>query len=189
MHWLRLSVEISGLLWSYAQLLHILRLIFVEVFLFERLCRKNNSSILKARQSDINYRLIATSSEMQPFAKCDITLQVIHQVQVIHHHYTDFFGSFQTYATFSPGFLLYLMLMSKRKKDLGDDFGPYAFIQDLCWPLMQGSRVLFQTWIICKVGALILFKINMAEKDVHCAHTYCSLDCNFSFCMDFLHHW
>ena len=31
------------------------------------------------------------------------------------------------------------------------------------------------------------FKTNMAEKDVCREHTLCSLDCNFSFCMDFLH--
>ena len=43
-------------------------------------------------------------------------------------------------------FLISLMLMSnvKKLKDPGDEFGPYAFVQDLCWLLMQGSRVLFQ---------------------------------------------
>ena len=40
-------------------------------------------------------------------------------------------------------------------------------------------------WIIWKIGTVILFKTNMAEKDVCRAHTFCSLDCNFSFSTDF----
>ena len=34
-------------------------------------------------------------------------------------------------------------------------------------------------WIIWKIKSVILFKRNMAEKDVCHAHTFCSLDCNF----------
>ena len=56
-------------------------------------------------------------------------------------------------------------------------------------PLTQGSRVLFRMWVIWKIGAIILFKRNMAEKDVCRAHMFRSLGCNFSFCRDFLHHW
>ena len=36
--------------------------------------------------------------------------------------------------------------------------------------LTQGSKVLFQIWIIWKIGAIILFKTNMAEKDI--CHTH-----------------
>ena len=39
-----------------------------------------------------------------------------------------------------------------------------------------------------KIGTIILFKRNTAEKDVCQAHKFCSLNCNFSFCMDFLHY-
>ena len=45
---------------------------------FERQYRKDVDNILKAKQNDINYTLTATQNEMQPFAKCGITLQVIH---------------------------------------------------------------------------------------------------------------
>ena len=38
-------------------------------------------------------------------------------------------------------------------------------------------------WIIWKIDAVILFKRNMAEKDVCHAHMFCSLDCNIFFCM------
>ena len=56
-------------------------------------------------------------------------------------------------------------------------------------PLMHRSRVLFRMWIIWKIGAVILFKSNMTEKDISHAHTFHSLDCNFYFCTDFLHCW
>ena len=55
--------------------------------------------------------------------------------------------------------------------------------------LMQGLRFLFRTWIIWKIGTVILFKRTMAEKDICHAHKFHSLDRNFSFCMDFLHCW
>ena len=44
---------------------------------------------------------------------------------------------------------------------------------------MHRSRVLFQMWIIWKIDTVILFKSNMTEKDICCAHKFCSLDCNF----------
>ena len=56
-------------------------------------------------------------------------------------------------------------------------------------PLMQGLRVLIWMWIIWKISAIILFKRNMAEQDVCHAHMFHFLNCNFSFCADFLHHW
>ena len=54
-------------------------------------------------------------------------------------------------------------------------------------PLFKSSvdprvEALVSNWIIWKIGAVILFKRNMAEKDVCRAHTFRSLDCNFSFC-------
>ena len=48
-------------------------------------------------------------------------------------------------------------------------------------------RALLQMWMIWKIGAVILFKKNMVEKDICRAHTFRSLDCNFSYCTDFLH--
>ena len=88
------------------------------------------------------------------------------------------FIQFRPSATSFPGFLHSLTLISKSKKDLGNEFGPYAFIQDFCWLLMQRSRVLFGMWIISKIGAITLFKINMAEKGVCRA---CFLYCNFLY--------
>ena len=43
----------------------------------------------------------------------------------------------------------------KKLKDPGDKFGPYTILEDLYWLLMQRSRVLFQMWIIWKIGAVI----------------------------------
>ena len=42
-------------------------------------------------------------------------------------------------------------------------------------PLTQGLRVLFRMWIIWKIDTVILFKRNMAEKDVCRIPTFCSL--------------
>ena len=68
------------------------------------------------------------------------------------------FVQFRPFAISFPGLLLSLTLM----------------------PLLrQGLRVFFRMWIICKIGAVILFKRNMAEKDVCRAHTFRSLNCNF----------
>ena len=94
-----------------------------------------------------------------------------------------FFVQFRPYATSFPGLLLYLTLMPKRR--------PWRRIWTLrlCSrpPLMQGSMVLFQMWIIWKIGNVILFKRNMTEKGICHGHMFHSLDCIFSFCMDFLH--
>ena len=45
-----------------------------------------------------------------------------------------------------------------------------------------GARVngLVQMWIIWKIGALILFKRNMAEKEI-----FCPINCNFLFVQTF----
>ena len=85
------------------------------------------------------------------------------------------FVYFRPYATSFPGLLLSLMVMSKRKKDPGDKSGPYVFIQDL---LLNVCCVLF-------IGATILFKRNMTEKDVCHTHAFLLLDYNFSFCTEF----
>ena len=84
---------------------------------------------------------------------------------------------FRPYATSFPGLSLSLMLMSKSKKTLETSL-------DL--------TSLFKTSIDRRVkqascfDALILFKRSMAEKVICCAQTCSFLDCNFSFCTDFL---
>ena len=62
-------------------------------------------------------------------------------------------------------------------------------------------RTSFKTSIDRRVKSLVLYVdylenwyLNFIQKkcwgkDVFSAHTFCSLDCNFSFCMDFLHCW
>ena len=42
---------------------------------------------------------------------------------------------------------------------------PYAFIQNLQQLLMQALRVFFWMWITWKISTIILFEINMTEKD------------------------
>ena len=88
------------------------------------------------------------------------------------------FVQFRPYATSFLGILLSLTLMPKVKR-------PWRRVWTLhiCSrpALTQGLRVLFRMWINWKIGAVILFKRNMAEKDVCCTHRFRSLDCNF-FC-------
>ena len=57
----------------------------------------------------------------------------------------------------------FLWHFQKVKKKCWREFRPYAFFQDFRWTLTQGSRVLFRTWTIWKIDAVILFKTNMAE--------------------------
>ena len=89
------------------------------------------------------------------------------------------FIQFRPYGTSFVRFLLPLTLISKSKKILKpeDEFRPYTLVQDLCWLLTQGSKVLFRMRFICKICTIILIKIYMAEKDICCAHTFHSLDC------------
>ena len=49
------------------------------------------------------------------------------------------FVQFRPYVISLLGLLLSLTLMSKTKKDPGDEFGPYAFVQDLRWRNGRGS--------------------------------------------------
>ena len=70
---------------------------------------------------------------------------------------------FRPYATSFPGFLLSFTLMPKSKKNLRTSWD-----LTLSFKTSIGAtlRVLFQMWIIWKISAVILFKRNMAEKDV-----------------------
>ena len=94
------------------------------------------------------------------------------------------FVQFRPYVTSIPGPFLSLTLMSRSKKTLETsvDLTPS-----------------FKTSFHAKVEGLVsnvdylenrrrnFIQRNVAEKDVCHAHTFCSVDCNFSFCMDFLH--
>ena len=95
------------------------------------------------------------------------------------------FVQFRHYTTSFQGLLLSLTLMPKSKKTLGTRILRFRSRP----PLRQGLRVLRRMWIIWKIGAVILSKRNMTEKDVCRAHMFRSLDCNFSFCKGFLHCW
>ena len=65
------------------------------------------------------------------------------------------------------------MLKSKKTLEMSLDLMPRSRP-----PLIQGLRVLFQIWIIWKIGAVILLKKNMTEQDICWTHTFCSLDFN-----------
>ena len=63
----------------------------------------------------------------------------------------------------------------------------YTFVQDLRWRKSRGYC--FECRLFINFCAIILLKRNMTEKDVCRAHTFSSLDCNFSFCPYFLQLW
>ena len=96
------------------------------------------------------------------------------------------FVQFKPYATSFPGLLLSLTLMPKSKR-------PWRRVRTLRLrsrpKLTQALRVLSRIWIIWKIDTVIWFKRDMAEQDVCRAHRFRSLDCNFSFCTDFLQPW
>ena len=92
------------------------------------------------------------------------------------------FGQFRPYATSFPR-LFSLTLIPKSKKILEASLNLTPLLKT---SLDARSRVLFRKWIIWKIGAVILFKRDMAEKDILRAHMLRSLDYNFSFCTDFL---
>ena len=54
-------------------------------------------------------------------------------------------------------------------------------------PLKQVLRFLFQMWIIWKNRRRNFIQKKYGKKDVCHAHTFRSLECNFSFCTDILH--
>ena len=94
-----------------------------------------------------------------------------------HVQYPNFFSvHFRPYATSFPRLLLFLMFMSKGKKTLATGWSLRLRSRPL---LMQRFRVWFWMWIIWKIGIIILFKLNMAEKDACRTHKFRSLDCNF----------
>ena len=71
------------------------------------------------------------------------------------------FIQFRPFSTSSLRFLPSLTVMSKSKKtlEMSLDFTPsFKTSADRSW-------VLFRMWIISKIAAIILFKINMAEKE------------------------
>ena len=92
------------------------------------------------------------------------------------------FLQFRHYATSFLVLLLTLTLTSKNKKILKTSLDHM-----LSCKTSVGSRVngLVPVWIIWKIGALILFKRNMAEKDLCRAHNFCSINCNFLFVQTF----
>ena len=92
---------------------------------------------------------------------------------------------FRPYATSFPGLSLSLMLMSKSKKTLETslDLTP-LFKTSIDRRVKQASC--FEWGLFINFDALILFKRSMAEKVICCAQTCSFLDCNFSFCTDFL---
>ena len=94
------------------------------------------------------------------------------------------FVQFRPYATSFPGLLLSLALISKSKKTLETSLDLKPWFKT---SVDAKSRILFQMWIIWKTSTVILFKRNMAEKDVCRARSFCSLDCSFSFRTEYLH--
>ena len=75
--------------------------------------------------------------------------------------------------------LLSLTLMPKSERNLETSLYLTPLFKTSVDARVEG---LVSNWIIWKIGAVILFKRNIAEKDVCRAHTFHSLDCNFSFC-------
>ena len=94
------------------------------------------------------------------------------------------FVQFRPYAILFPGLLLCLALMLKSTKstNMSLDLMP-------SFKTSVDTRVEGLVSIIWKIGVVILFKRNMAEKDVSRAYTFHSLDYNFSFFIDILHRW
>ena len=96
-----------------------------------------------------------------------------------------YFVQFRLHAISFKGFSLWLLCQKVKR--------PWRQVWTLCLssrvPLTLGLRILLWMRIIWKSNAIILSKRNMAEKDVCCIHTFHCLDCQCSFCMEFLHHW
>ena len=96
------------------------------------------------------------------------------------------FGQFRSYATSFPGLLLTLTLTWKSKMIPGTSLDLTPSFKTSVDAKVEGlvSNVDYlENW------CMLLFKTNMAEKDACCEHTFLSLDCNFSFCTEFLHRW
>ena len=53
----------------------------------------------------------------------------------------------------------------------------------VCWAFSLSEGSCFECGLFINFGAIILYKRIMADKDVCPAHTFSSVDCNFSFCM------
>ena len=90
------------------------------------------------------------------------------------------FVHFRPYVTSFPR-LLFLTLISKSKKTLEPSL-------DLT-PSFKTSVDARVDGLFLNFGAVIIFKRNMAEKDVCRAHSFGSQNCNFSFCKESLLRW
>ena len=98
------------------------------------------------------------------------------------------FVQFRPYATSFPRLLLSLTLMSKSKKTLETNLDLMPSFKTFVETMVEGM------WIFWKIGAVILFKTNLAKKDFCRSHTdphacfvIWIMGRNFSFCTDFLH--
>ena len=119
-----------------------------------------------------NYRIIAQKLAMLNQGVKTIFAEFIRTL-VLSQLY---FVQFKPYATSFPELLLTLALMWKSKKTQEKMLDLTSRVKGLV------SNVDYLENWSCN------FKTNMAEKDICRAHTFHSLDCNFSFCTDFLHH-
>ena len=95
------------------------------------------------------------------------------------------FVQFRPYTNLFPGLLLTLMLTSKNKKTL-------EMSLDLT-PLLKISVDIRVEGHVSNVYYLGNWHCNFIQrkygrKKVCCAYSFRSVDCNFSFFMDFLHH-
>ena len=89
---------------------------------------------------------------------------------------------FRPYATSFPGLLLTLAFMSKSKTTLETSLNLMPSFKDLRWRKDEG---LFSNVNFLENRGSNFIQRNMAVKDVSRTHTFCSLDCNFSFCTEF----
>ena len=85
----------------------------------------------------------------------------------------------------SSAFFLSLPLMPKIKKTLETSLDLTPSFKTCVDAKVEGSC--FECGLFINYDAVILFKRNVAEKDVCLTHSFSSIDSNFSFCTDFLH--
>ena len=100
-------------------------------------------------------------------------------------------------TTGNPAFCLFLYLTGAHFRGELQHNGDVSELKIKCWPirirkiggvrLSDGLKTDYR-WIIWKIGPVILFQKKLTEKDFCHAHTFSSLDCHFSFCID-LHRW
>ena len=98
-----------------------------------------------------------------------------------------YFTQLRPDVTSLSGLLFSLTLMSKCKKTLETSLDLRPLLKTSVDARVKGPFI--KCKLIINSSGVILFKRNMTEKDVCCAHTFSSLDYNFSFRMAFLHRW